>query len=88
MSNKNEIDEIITVTDEVEKGYFYLENRQFQGPFKDSDEAITAALSNCEMKSQGECRAVYQGSVRVNRETNLREPMADMHQIEVEASLV
>lgn len=85
MSNKNEIDEIISVVDEVEKGFFYLQNREFQGPFTNSDDAIQAA---CQTSAQGERRAVYHGSVRVNLDTKLKEPMADMHQIEVEASAI
>lgn len=88
MLNEQETDEIITVAEEVENGYFYLENRQFQGPFKSSDEAIEAAVSNCHASGAGECRAVYHGSVRLNPETSLREPMSDMHQIEAIASLV
>ena len=88
MSNEHEIDEIITVVEEVEKGYFYLENRQFKGPFASSDEAIEAALTQCIPNGAGECRAVYHGSVRLNPETSFKEPMADMHQIEIGASLV
>lgn len=87
MSIEQKIDEIITV-EEVEKGYFYLENRQFKGPFTSSDEAIEAALSHCIPTGAGECRAVYHGSVRLNPDTSFKEPMADMRQIEVGASLI
>ncbi len=75
-------DEMITVSEDVEKGYFYLENRQFKGPFARSDEAMQAALTACQMTAPGECRAIYHGSVRMNHDTRLREPMADMRQIE------
>lgn len=88
MSIELEKDEIITVEENVEQGYFYLENRQFKGPFESSDQAIEAALANCTANGAGECRAVYHGSVRVNAETNFREPMGDMRQIEAGASLV
>lgn len=82
MSKDYEIDEIITVSDDVEKGYFYLENREFQGPFDNDALASKAALDNCLLSSPGECRAIYHGSVRTNRNTNLREPLADMRQID------
>jgi hypothetical protein len=88
MSIELEKDEIITVVEEVENGYFYLENRQFNGPFESSDLAIEAALTNCTANGAGECRAVYHGSVRVNPETSFKEPMGDMRQIEAGASLV
>lgn len=80
MSNHFELDEIITVSDDVEKGYFYLENRQFQGPFENGDCATQAALENCQSNAPGECRAIYHGSVRMNRDTKLREPLTDMRQ--------
>lgn len=89
MSNENNvIDEFITVEEPVENGYFYLENRKFQGPFSSSDEAIEAALEQCKANTPGECRAVYHGSVKVNAETGFKEPMSDMHQIEAGASLL
>lgn len=80
MSNNYDVDEIITVEDDVEKGYFYLDNRQFQGPFEDGDHASKAALENCQTSAPGECRAIYHGSVRNNHDTKLREPLADMRQ--------
>ncbi|MDX1452272.1 MAG: hypothetical protein R3183_06920 [Oleiphilaceae bacterium] len=82
MSENMPIDEIITVSEDVEKGFFYLENRQFKGPFENSQDAMQAALSQCQMTAPGECRAIYHGSVRMNHETRLREPLADMHQVE------
>lgn len=87
-SEHYQIDEVITVEEEVEQGYFYLENHQFKGPFASSDEAIEAALTQCTPSSTGECRAVYHGSVKTNATTGWKEPMADMHQIEAGASLV
>jgi len=89
MSNEQQlVDEIITVEEAVEQGYFYMENRQFKGPFVSSDAAIEAALEQCTASATGECRAVYHGSVKVNAETGFKEPMSDMHQIEAGASLV
>ena len=82
MSNSNLIDEVITVSEDVEKGYFYLENRQFKGPVAKSEEAMQAALTKCQMTAPGECRAIYHGSVRMNHETQLREPLPDMRQID------
>jgi len=80
MSITHEVDEIITVDESIEKGYFYLENRQFHGPFDTEAAASTAALENCQLTSPGECRAIYHGSVKRNNETNLNEPMTDMRQ--------
>jgi len=80
MSTTHEVDEIITVDETIEKGYFYLENRQFHGPFDTEEAASTAALENCQFTSPGECRAIYHGSAKRNNETSLNEPMTDMHQ--------
>jgi len=86
MPNKHEVDEVITVSnhldvaDRIEKGYFYLDNRVFKGPFEKSEDAGQAALKNCKLTAPGECRAIYHGSVRTNLETNLKEPLADMRQ--------
>jgi len=80
MSTSNEIDEIITVEETIEKGYFYLENREFHGPYATEDAASKAALENCHLTIPGECRAIYHGSAKRNNETNLNEPMHDMHQ--------
>jgi len=80
MSKPQEIDEIITVDETIEKGYFYLENRQFHGPFETEEAASKSALENCNLSSPGECRAIYMGSAKRNNETNLNEPMGDMHQ--------
>ncbi len=82
MSKNEIIDEVITVADDVEKGYFYLENRQFRGPFEKGELASQAARKSCQSDIPGECRAIYHGSVRTNPATNLREPLADMHQID------
>lgn len=81
-------DEVILVEDTIEQGFFYMENRQFKGPFASSDEAIQSALDHCTASANGECRAVYQGSVKVNAETGIKEPMSDMRQIEAGASLL
>ena len=85
MSIENEIDqlsdEIITVNEELEKGYFYLEKRRFEGPFVTGEQASLAALENCNLNTPGECRAIYHGTVQLNADTNLREPLADMRQI-------
>ena len=80
MSKPQAIDEIITVDETIEKGYFYLENRHFHGPFETEDEASKSALENCNLGSLGECRAIYKGSTKRNNDTNLNEPMGDMHQ--------
>lgn len=88
MSEQSTVDEIITVDELVENGYFYLDNRQFKGPFASSDEAINAALEQCSSDSPGACRAVYHGSVKVNEATGFKEPLGDMHQIEAGASLI
>ncbi len=82
MANSIPMDEVIVVSEDVEKGYFYLENRQFRGPFAKSEEAMQAALTQCQMTAPGECRAIYHGSVRMNHETQLREPLTDMRQID------
>ena len=88
MSNEQVIvDEIITVDEAVQQGYFYLENREFKGPFQSSDAAIEAALAECQATAPGECRAVYHGSVKVN-DAGFSEPMSDMRQIEAGASLL
>ena len=74
-------DEIITVNEALEKGYFYLENRRFEGPFETGEQASIVALEHCKLSIPGECRAIYYGTVQLNVDTNLREPLADMHQI-------
>ena len=74
-------DEIITVTEALEKGYFYLENRRFEGPFVTGEIASIAALEHCKLSIPGECRAIYHGTVQLNSVTNLREPLTDMRQI-------
>lgn len=78
-------DEIIVVEDATEleqSGYFYLENRQFVGPFDSPQKAQSAALQHCTGTAPGECRAVYKGSVRFNPITELNQPLADMHQLD------
>jgi hypothetical protein len=85
MPAHNEHDEIIVVEEASEleeSGYFYLENRQFQGPFESPKKAQSEALQNCTGTAPGECRAVYQGTVRFNPLTEHREPLADMHQVQ------
>jgi len=74
-------DEIITVTEALENGYFYLENRRFEGPFATGEIASIAALEHCNLSIPGECRAIYHGTVQLNSVTNLREPLTDMRQI-------
>jgi len=74
-------DEVITVNETFEKGYFYLENRRFEGPYETGEQASIAALENCNLSVPGECRAIYHGTVQLNADTNLREPLADMRQI-------
>ena len=74
-------DEIITVTETLENGYFYLENRRFEGPFETGEQAAIAAIEHCKLSVPGECRAIYHGTVQLNSVTNLREPLADMRQI-------
>jgi hypothetical protein len=74
-------DEIITVTEALENGYFYLENRRFEGPFATGEQASIAAIDHCQMSVPGECRAIYHGTVQLNALTNLREPLTDMRQI-------
>ncbi len=78
-------DEFITVSDDVQKGFFYLENRQFVGPFNNEVEASNEAIKCCAQSAPSACRAIYHGSVRLNRDTNLQEPLADMRQIDVVA---
>jgi hypothetical protein len=80
MSTTYEIDEVITVDETIEKGYFYLENRQFHGPFEDEGLASQAALENCKLTIPGECRAIYHGSTKRDQSTKLNEPMGDMRQ--------
>lgn len=83
----DERDEIITVEDAVEleqSGYFYLENRQFVGPFNSPKKAQAAALEQCQGTAPGECRAVYQGTVRFNPITELNEALSDMHQLDLD----
>lgn len=80
MSNIYDIDEVITVDETIEKGYFYMENRQFHGPFESEAQASEAALANCKLNSPGECRAIYHGSARRDHSTMLNEPMSDMRQ--------
>ncbi|KZY66923.1 hypothetical protein A3739_13435 [Oleiphilus sp. HI0067] len=78
-------DDIITVEETLEleqSGYFYLENRQFIGPFSSPTKAKEAALGHCEGTAPGECRAVYQGTVRFNPITELNEALPDMHQLD------
>tara|TARA_R110001592_G_scaffold93168_1_gene270748 strand:+ start:7272 stop:7535 length:264 start_codon:yes stop_codon:yes gene_type:complete len=80
MSTTYDIDEVITVDETIEKGYFYLENRQFHGPFENEDLASQAALENCKLTTPGECRAIYHGSTKRDQTTKLNEPMSDMRQ--------
>mgnify|MGYP003385710270 CR=1 FL=1 len=80
MSVTKEIDEIITVDETIEKGYFYLENRQFHGPYETEELASHAATENCQLTAPGECRAIYHGSAKRDNETQLNEPLSDMHQ--------
>lgn len=80
MSNTYDIDEVIIVDETIEKGYFYLENRQFHGPFESEEVASKAALENCKLTTSGECRAIYHGSAKRDQSTKLNEPMSDMHQ--------
>lgn len=94
MPNEHKVDEIITVSEhleldsQIEKGYFYLDNRVFNGPYEKLEDAGKAALENCNLQSPGECRAIYHGSVRTNPETSLKEPLADMRQTDqIEAIL-
>ena len=80
MPTTYDIDEVITVDETIEKGYFYLENRQFHGPFESEDIASKAALENCNLTTPGECRAIYHGSAKRDQTTKLNEPMTDMRQ--------
>ncbi len=75
------LDEVITVEETIENGYFYLENRQFHGPFATEAEAAQAALENCSLNNPGECRAIYHGSAKRDTETSLNSPLGDMHEI-------
>lgn len=89
-----ESEEFITINEDVQNGFFYLESRQFVGPFSNKVEASQEALQSCvdsaynNNSAFNSCRAIYFGSVRLNRETNLREPMADMRQIDTVALTV
>jgi hypothetical protein len=80
MSIEKEIDEVIVVDESIEKGYFYLENRHFHGPYETQELASQAAIENCLLSVPGECRAIYHGSTKRDQETNLNEPLADMRQ--------
>lgn len=80
MSTMYDIDEVITVDSTIEKGYFYLENRQFHGPFDSEELASEAALEHCKLTTSGECRAIYHGSAKRDQGTKLNEPMSDMRQ--------
>tara|TARA_R110002072_G_scaffold47597_3_gene130795 strand:- start:22908 stop:23171 length:264 start_codon:yes stop_codon:yes gene_type:complete len=80
MSTTYDIDEVITVDETIEKGYFYLENRKFRGPFESEERASLAALENCKLTTPGECRAIYHGSAKMDQTTRLNEPMSDMRQ--------
>lgn len=80
MSTAYEIDDVITVEETIEKGYFYLENRKFRGPFDSEKSASQAALENCKLSTPGECRAIYHGSAKIDQETRLNVPMSDMRQ--------
>lgn len=77
----NTIDEVITVEETVEKGYFYLENRQFHGPYETEEQAAQAAIENCNLTAPGERRAIYQGSAKRDNETKLNAPLSDMREI-------
>ena len=81
MSAIREIDEVITVDEKIENGYFYLENRQFHGPYDSEELASEAAFENCQLSIPGECRAIYHGSTKRDNETNLNVPLGDMRQI-------
>lgn len=80
MSVAQEIDEVIVVDENIEKGYFYLENRQFHGPYETEEQASQAALENCKLSSPGECRAIYHGSAKRDSDTNLNVPLGDMRE--------
>ena len=80
MSTAYDVDEVITVDETIEKGYFYLENRKFRGPFESEESASLAALENCRLSTSGECRAIYHGSAKIDQSTRLNVPMSDMHQ--------
>tara|TARA_R110002167_G_scaffold10666_8_gene48389 strand:- start:1738 stop:2001 length:264 start_codon:yes stop_codon:yes gene_type:complete len=80
MSTTYDIDEVITVDETIEKGYFYLENRQFHGPFESEEVASLAALEHCKLTTPGECRAIYHGSAKRDQSTKLNEPLSDMRQ--------
>ncbi|KZZ77548.1 MULTISPECIES: hypothetical protein [unclassified Oleiphilus] len=90
MPANEERDEIIVVEETLEleqSGYFYLENRQFIGPFASPTKAKEAAMEHCLGTAPGECRAVYEGTVRFNPVTELNEALADMHQLAEQESL-
>ncbi len=80
MSTTYDIDEVITVDETIENGYFYLENRQFHGPFESEVLASQAALAHCKLTTPGECRAIYHGSAKRDQTTKLNEPLSDMRQ--------
>ena len=80
MSTTYDIDEVITVDETIEKGYFYLENRKFRGPFENEESASLAAKENCNLTTPGECRAIYHGSAKIDQTTRLNVPMSDMRQ--------
>lgn len=83
MSTNTAIDEVITVEETVEKGYFYLENRQFHGPYETEEQASQAAIENCNLTTPGERRAIYHGSAKRDNETKLNVPLSDMHETSV-----
>lgn len=84
----NESEEFITINEDVQNGFFFLESRKFVGPFSNKVEASQEALKSCVASACNNdsafnsCRAIYFGSVRINREINLHEPMSDMRQID------
>ncbi len=80
MSAAREIDEVIVVDENIEKGYFYLENRQFHGPYETEEQASKAALDHCKLSTPGECRAIYHGSAKRDTDTNLNVPLSDMRE--------
>lgn len=90
MPANEERDEIIVVEETLEleqSGYFFLENRQFIGPFASPTKAKEVAMEHCQGTAPGECRAVYKGTVRFNPVTELNEALSDMHQLTEQESL-
>lgn len=83
MHSTLEQDDIIQVEDQVETGYFYLNDRQFRGPYPDNKQALKALQANCKSQAPGECRAIYHGTVKFNPATNTKEPLSDMKQVDV-----